>query len=67
MLPKWLVVVGYVVATACLFGVFVLPFAVWLLWVLVASITLLVRESGRREIPVATPSGWPLALSHRFG
>jgi hypothetical protein len=43
--PAWLTVTGYVVAAAQLAAAFFFPFALFLLWVLVCSIVLLVRDS----------------------
>jgi hypothetical protein len=42
-LPAWLTIAGFVVAVLQLIGVFFLPFALFVLWVLVASIVLLAR------------------------
>ena len=57
VLPGWLTIAGYVVAVAMLAAGFFLPFVLFPLWVLVASIVLL-RRLGRSEgEPSATGSG----------
>ena len=67
LLPKWLVVVGYVVAAACLFGAIGYPYLTWLLWILIVSITLLKRTGARSPTEDAITSGWPAATpSARF-
>jgi hypothetical protein len=55
ILPGWLTVAGYVVAVLQLVGGFFFPFALFPLWVLVASIVLLRRES-RVDTPVPVAS-----------
>jgi hypothetical protein len=42
-LPAWLTIARFVVAVLQLIGVFFLPFALFVLWVLVAAIVLLAR------------------------
>ena len=42
-LPAWLTIAGFVVAVLQLIGVFFIPFALFVLWVLVAAIVLLAR------------------------
>ncbi|MDX6216276.1 MAG: hypothetical protein QOG99_1860, partial [Frankiales bacterium] len=43
--PGWLTAVGYVVAVLQLAGALFFPFALFPLWVLVASIVLLIRDT----------------------
>lgn len=66
MLPKWLVVVGYVVAAACLLGAIGYPYLTWLLWILMVSITLLKRTGARLPTAEAITSEWPAATPGRF-
>jgi hypothetical protein len=45
LLPRWLALVGFLVAPTLLFAVFFIPLFVWLAWVLAVSIVLLVRTA----------------------
>jgi hypothetical protein len=45
LLPRWLVLAGFVVAPVLLFAIFLVPLYVWLAWVLAVSVVLLVRTA----------------------
>ena len=45
VLPRWLALVGFVVAPLMLFAVFFFPLFVWLAWVLAVSAVLIVRSA----------------------
>jgi hypothetical protein len=45
LLPRWLALVGFLVAPILLFAVFFVPLFVWLAWVLAVSVVLLVRTA----------------------
>lgn len=45
VLPRWLALVGFVVAAVMLFAVFFFPLFVWLAWVLAVSVVLIVRSA----------------------
>jgi hypothetical protein len=45
LLPRWLALVGFVVAPLLLFTVFFFPLFAWLAWVLAVSLVLLVRSA----------------------
>ena len=55
VLPGWLTIAGYVVAVLQLAGAVLLPFVLFLVWVLIASIVLVARSS-RAETPTAVAS-----------
>lgn len=59
ILPRWLALVGFVVAAVLLFAIFFLPIFVWLGWMLAVSIVLILRlarvEGWRR--PPASGAG----------
>ena len=46
LLPKWLAWLSFVVAASMLVSIFFIPFLVFLGWVLVVSVTLMVRPGG---------------------
>jgi hypothetical protein len=50
-LPAWLTIVGFVVAVLQLVGVLFFPFALFVLWVLVAAIVLLARTPSATTSP----------------
>ena len=43
-LPRWVIISGYVVAVLAVAGALAFPMALWLAWVLVASVALVVRD-----------------------
>lgn len=45
LLPRWLTLVGFVVAPLLLFSIFFLPLFVWLAWVLAISLVLMLRTA----------------------
>jgi hypothetical protein len=55
ILPGWLTVAGYVVAVLQLAGALFLPFALFPLWVLIASIVLVRR--GGKVVELGEPIG----------
>lgn len=59
LLPKWLKVGGYVVATSCLFGVVVYPYVFWLLWVLVVAMMLQPGQGARPRGTDVSVTAWP--------
>jgi hypothetical protein len=58
-LPRWLALVGFLVAAVLLFAVFFFPLFLWMAWILAVSVALILRtarvEGWRR--PRATGTG----------